>query len=89
MLESTIQARIMKGLKDAGVYAHKNIVSNKKGIPDIICCVRGTYVALEVKRPGGKPTELQLYNLEQIRKSGGIAEIVYSLEEVQIILRNI
>jgi Holliday junction resolvase len=88
-LESKIQSRILKGLKEAGIYAHKNIATNRSGIPDIIACVDGAYVALEVKSPGGKPTELQLYNIEQIRKSGGIAEIVYSWEDVAKLIRSL
>ena len=88
MLESTIQARIMKGLKDAGIYAHKNITSNRKGIPDIMCCVHGKYLALEVKNETGKPTDLQLWNINEIRNSGGRAEIVRSWKEVEDILRS-
>jgi Holliday junction resolvase len=87
-LESKIQSKILKELKALNIYAHKNITTNKKGIPDIIVCYNGLYLALEVKRPGGKPTELQMYNIEQIRKSGGVAEIVYSWEDVTKILRS-
>ena len=86
-LESKIQSKILKELKAAGIYAHKNITTNKKGIPDIIVCYRGKYIALEVKRPGGKPTELQLWNINEIRRAGGIAEIVYSWEDVVNILK--
>lgn len=82
MLESKIQSNILKKLTDNGIYAHKNITTNKKGIPDIIACVNGKYLALEVKQPGGKATELQLYNIDMIRKSGGVAEIVHSWLEV-------
>ena len=88
MLENKIQAKILKELKKAGIYAHKNITTNKKGIPDIICCVHGKYLALEIKQPGGKPTELQLYNIKQIRESGGMAQVVYSWNDVEEILRS-
>jgi len=88
-LESKIQSKILKELKAAGIYAHKNITTNKKGIPDIIVCYRGKYVALEVKRPGGKPTELQLWNINEIRKSGGVAEIVYGWEDVVTVLNEV
>jgi len=103
MLESKIQARIMKGLKTAGIYAIKVIVGNRKGIPDISCCVPinkeqamkhfethetlGIFVSLEVKNETGKPTDLQLWNIEEIRKCGGVAEVVHSWNEVANILR--
>jgi Holliday junction resolvase len=90
MLESKIQSKILKELKKIpGIYAHKNITTNRKGIPDIIMCVDGRYVALEVKRPGGKPTELQKWNIEQIRQAGGTAEVVYGWGDVANILRRL
>lgn len=49
----------------------------KKGIPDILACVNGYFVAIEVKAQNGKPSELQLYNIGQIRKAGGFAYVVY------------
>ena len=87
MLESKIQSKILKNLKELGVYAHKNITTNKKGVPDIIVCFKGKYLALEVKRPGGKTTELQDYNIVKIKQSGGVAEVVYSWEDVYYILK--
>ena len=42
------------------------------GDPDLILCVRGRFVALELKAEGEKPRKLQEYKLEKIRKAGGI-----------------
>ena len=88
-LESKIQSQILKMLKILEIYAHKNITTNKKGVPDIIACYKGHYFAIEVKRKGGKTTELQDWNLEQIRKSGGSAIVAYSWEDVAEELRRI
>lgn len=49
----------------------------KSGIPDILACVNGYFVAIEVKAQNGKPSDLQLYNVEKIREAGGIAIILY------------
>lgn len=49
----------------------------KKGVPDILCCCNGYFVGIEVKAPDGIASDLQLYNIEQIRKAGGFAWIVY------------
>lgn len=49
----------------------------KKGIPDILSCIDGYFVAIEVKAQDGNPTELQIYHCEQIRKAGGFAFILY------------
>ena len=50
---------------------------SKVGTPDIIACVNGHFVAVEVKAENGKPSELQLYHLEQIYKAGGHAFLLY------------
>ena len=89
ILESKIQTKILKELKTLGIYAHKNIVTNRKGIPDIIACVNGLYVAIEVKRLGGKPTKLQEWNIDQIKNSRGIAIVAYSWEDVAELLRKL
>jgi len=49
----------------------------KSGIPDLLCCVNGYFVAIEVKADNGKPTPLQLHNIRKIRESGGFAFVVY------------
>src|SRR5262252_5353518 len=48
----------------------------RAGLPDIIGCVCGLFFGFEVKNPGEIATELQLYELKQIKKAGGIAAIV-------------
>ncbi|MBY6918158.1 VRR-NUC domain-containing protein [Clostridium botulinum] len=47
------------------------------GIPDIICCIKGRFVGLEVKAEGGHPSPLQLRTVDLINESGGVALIVY------------
>ncbi len=59
----------------------------RSGVPDDIGCYQGCFVAVEYKANGGKPTALQLKNMDDIRKSGGIAllideENVHQLEEL-------
>lgn len=49
----------------------------KSGIPDILCCINGIFVAIELKAENGKASALQIYNIEKIRQSGGIGYILY------------
>ncbi len=49
----------------------------KSGIPDVLACVNGYFVGIEVKAQNGKPSELQLYNVKKIREAGGFAIILY------------
>lgn len=50
---------------------------SQAGIPDIIACVNGKFVALEVKAEGGQPSELQKRTVRLINQCGGYASIVY------------
>lgn len=50
---------------------------SKAGIPDIICCIDGRFIAVEVKSEDGKPSLLQERNVELITECGGIAYILY------------
>lgn len=49
----------------------------KAGIPDLLVCVNGYFLAIELKSSRGKATELQKVQIDLIRKSGGIAIILY------------
>jgi len=45
----------------------------KTGIPDIIACIDGRFVSIEVKRTGKVPTRLQEIRMEEITHAGGFA----------------
>lgn len=49
----------------------------KSGIPDILACINGIMVAVEVKASTGKPSELQKLNVSRINGSGGVAVFLY------------
>ena len=48
-----------------------------RGTPDILGCVNGSFVALELKAEGGHPSKLQELKISKINKAGGYARIVY------------
>jgi Holliday junction resolvase len=48
----------------------------RAGVPDIIICHRGLFVAVECKAGKGKTTALQERELAAIRKANGIAVVV-------------
>jgi Holliday junction resolvase len=53
----------------------------KLGIPDIIACVNGYFLAIECKAGKGKTTALQDRELENIRAAGGVTMVVYNNDE--------
>ena len=59
------------------------------GIPDIIACINGRFVAFEVKTETGKLTKLQEITLQKIRDAKGQAFKVTSAAEVAAILKEL
>ncbi len=51
------------------------------GSPDIIGCYKGRFIGVECKVGKNKPTDLQTEFAARIEENGGIAWLVYSLEE--------
>jgi hypothetical protein len=50
---------------------------SKVGIPDILACVNGRFIGIEVKAEDGHPSALQIRNITLIRESGGLGYILY------------
>ena len=71
MTEQQIQTKIIKKLESQGYYVIKLIQTNKPGIPDLIAIPKDSDVEfIEVKRPGNKPTKLQLYRMKELKEHG-------------------
>jgi len=54
-----------------------------RGVSDLICCVRGTFLAIEVKKEkGGKLSDYQKAFLDTVESVGGKALVANSLDQV-------
>jgi hypothetical protein len=53
------------------------------GTPDIICCIDGDFVGLEVKGPKGDLSDSQKEFQRNIEKAGGRYHVVRSIDDVQ------
>lgn len=53
------------------------------GMSDIIGIYRGRFLAVEVKRPGNRPTTEQALFLQEIRTLGGIAFVATSVDDCE------
>lgn len=86
--ERAITKAIVAYLRSEGAWPVKIHVSPQQlaGTPDILVCVDGRFVALEVKTAKGRVTPLQEKRLEDIRQAGGIAAVVRSVDDVREVL---
>ena len=92
MLEKEITAQIMRYLKTIpSCFAWKQHggMYGVAGLPDIICCYRGRFVALEVKTTSGKLTKLQENTIQRIKAAKGQAFKVTSVEDVKEVFRHL
>lgn len=89
MREASLVTQILKYINSIpGCKAEKRHGSqySEAGAPDISACCKGRRVELEVKRPGEKPTRIQLRRLVQWQEAGAISAWVTTMEEVKFII---
>jgi VRR-NUC domain len=53
------------------------------GTPDIVCCIDGQFVGLEVKGPKGDLSDAQKDFRQLLEKAGGRYHVVPTIEDVQ------
>lgn len=77
--EKIFERQIKTYLAEHGAYHVKYFANGytKRGIPDILACVNGHFVGIEVKAQRGRPSDLQILNVRRIREAGGIAFVLY------------
>lgn len=89
--EKKVKDAVRKMLAEFGIYHFMPPANGfgRAGIPDIICCYNGRFIAIECKAGKGKTTALQDKELAAIRTAGGMTVIVneLNLEELRIKLQ--
>ena len=86
MREKIIENSIKEYLFKEGIYYFKVHGSKfmEPGIPDIVCCVNGYFLGIEVKAPGKlyNQSDAQKIHQENIEKAGGIYLLTDNLNDV-------
>jgi hypothetical protein len=82
------ESRLVKRIRERLVKEHGGFwfkvwggAFQVSGIPDLIGCCHGLFIAFEVKTDTGRVRPLQEWTIDEIRKWGGLAEVVRSPEE--------
>ena len=75
--EKRVKTKVESILKAEGVYYFFPATHGygRSGVPDIIACVSGRFLAIECKAGKNKPTALQVREIESIRRAGGVAVV--------------
>lgn len=88
--EKKVKDQVVRLLKKWDVYYFFPATHGygRSGVPDIICCYNGKFLAIECKAGGNKSTTLQLKEQEAIRAAGGCAIVIKedNIELVRVVL---
>jgi hypothetical protein len=86
--EKKVKDAVCTVLKSNGVYYFFPVTGGfgRSGIPDIVGCYRGAFIAIECKAGKNKPTALQYAEMSKIDKAGGMSmwvneETIYVVED--------
>ena len=76
--ENKVKAAVVKLLNKYSAYYFFPATHGygRSGVPDIVCCLKGKFLAIECKAGSGKTTALQDREIHKIRTAEGSAMVV-------------
>lgn len=89
--EDAVVKSIITLLKKRGAYTINvhGSTYGRRGVPDLIACYRGRFVAIEAKRPDAPDTTitaLQRHELRRIQNAGGAATVARDADKIRLVL---
>lgn len=89
--ENAILGTITRELTRRGAWWVKThgTGTGRNGIPDLLACHYGVFIAIETKTRHGRTRPLQAFELEQVAKAGGYTLTARSLDQVRELLDEI
>jgi Holliday junction resolvase len=91
--EAKVKKAVVSKLKKYGAYYFFPVTGGfgRSGVPDIVVCHRGRFVAIECKAGNNQPTGLQLKNIKEIQAAHGVALIINenTLDWVDLVMQGI
>ena len=89
--EGKVKKKVLDMLTSNGAYYVMPVTGGygRSGVPDIIACLHGKFLAVECKAGDNKTTALQDKALADIQKAGGSAMVINenNLEELEFVIK--
>lgn len=90
MKESTIEARLVRGVKKLGGLCYKFTSPGNPGVPDrIVILPDGRTIYVELKTEIGRLAKVQQWQLEEMRKRGVDVRVLKGLDQVTAFLEEV
>jgi len=93
--EKVVQKEIMNDIKAHGWYVIKVIKANENGVHDLLACINGLFVSIEVKAecfaadPFKEASAWQKRHYKLVKEAKGISMVVATLEQFRTVVRDI
>jgi Holliday junction resolvase len=91
--EAKVKKKVVDVIKKYGAYYFFPATGGygRSGVPDVVCCYRGVFVAIECKAGSNKPTPLQEAEMQKIRQAQGFVLVVNetNITEVAVVFDRI
>lgn len=88
--EKKIKNKVKSKLDELGCYHFMPATGGygASGVPDIIACYKGTFIGIECKANGNKPTALQTKHLVDITNAGGVSMVIdeHNIELLELMI---
>ncbi len=80
----SLQTKVLRFLeRQPDTWVIKVEVANRRGCPDILCCVKGQFYGIEIKDGKDKLSPIQVEQMKRIQAAGGKAIVIRSIEEIK------
>jgi|TARA_R110000868_G_scaffold300143_1_gene560572 Holliday junction resolvase len=88
--EKKVKDKVIKILKEHGVYYFYASTHGfgRSGVPDLVCCCNGRFIAIECKAGKNTTTALQDREIAAIHAAGGVAVVINetNIDSVELLL---
>lgn len=90
MTEKDVEKYLVKKMKEIGGIAYKFVSPGNDGVPDRICVLPYGFIQfVEVKRPGGRVSDIQIMQFNRLQKLRQEVEVVYNYEDVDALIHTL
>ena len=84
MIESELEKKLGKRLKDLGCLYFKFVSPGNTGVPDrLIILPGGRVIFVELKTESGRLTPLQFFQINRLQAQGCIVRVSYGMEDAE------